>query len=156
MTQAIIQYAFDPNFVLGVQNVEAGAQIVILEQSKVINPSLILWDVNIFNQYITLVATLSSPTPLALTAPSAAAQTQLVVSNRQLANDLQKWNFYGTQSFISSVGAPGMVVDDKNRVLQNGNPVWLYPNNGSPAQQWILFQTSMKALADDLAELEGA
>ncbi|NLS27167.1 hypothetical protein S2M10_21600 [Sphingomonas sp. S2M10] len=156
MTQAIIQYAFDPNYVLGVQNVQAGASVVILQRSMVTNPAQILWDINMFNQYITLVATLSSPTPLALTAPTAAAQTQLVVSNRQLANDLQKWTFFGNQSFISSVGAPGMVVDDKNRVLQNGNPVWLYPNNGSPAQQWILFQASMKALEEDLAEIEEA
>ncbi|WP_294329365.1 hypothetical protein [uncultured Sphingomonas sp.] len=156
MTQAIIQYAFDPNYVLGVQNVQAGSPIVILQQSKVTNPSLILWDVNVFNQYITLVASQTSPTPLVLTAPSAAAQTQLVVNNRQIANDLQKWNFYGQQGFISSVGAPGMVVDNKNRVLQTGNPVWLFPNNGSPAQQWIQFPVTLKALEEDLAELEGA
>ncbi|WP_010543990.1 RICIN domain-containing protein [Sphingomonas elodea] len=156
MTQAIIQYAFDPNYVLGVQNVQAGAPVVILQQSTVTNPALILWDINMFNQYITLVASQASPTPLVLTAPSPNAETRLVINNRQSSNNLQKWTFFGSQSFISSVGAPGMVVDDQNRGLQNGNPVWLYPNNGSPAQQWILFSATLRALEEDLAELESA
>lgn len=156
MTQAIIQYAFDPNYVLGVQNVQANAPVVVLQRSTVTDPSLILWDINMFNQYITLVASQASPTPLVLAAPSGAAQTRLAVVNRQASGNLQKWTFFGTQSFISSVGAPGMVVDNKDRILQNGNPTWLYPNNGSPAQQWILFPATLRELEENLAELESA
>lgn len=154
MTQAIIQYAFDPNYVMGVKNLQDGAAVVLLQRSLVTNPSLFVWDINSFNQYITLVATLPSPTPLVLTTSSASAQTPLTVNNRQVANDKQKWTFFGSTSFILSVGVPGMLADDKNRVLADGNPIWLYPNNGSPAQQWLLAPVAMKEFEDATKELE--
>ncbi len=39
--------------------------------------------------------------------------------------------------YILNVPEPRLCIDNQNRVIKGGNPIWFYEFNGSQAQQWI-------------------
>ncbi|MCA8073859.1 RICIN domain-containing protein [Burkholderia vietnamiensis] len=49
-----------------------------------------------------------------------------------------QWDFFSHPGFIVPRADESLFLDDKSRVVSNGNPLLLYPVNGSPAQQWRL------------------
>ncbi len=134
MPQTIITYAGNPNFALACTNAQAGATLTL--QPLTGTPlSQLLWNVNRLNGYITLAASVV-PNVLALATTSCASGTLITAQLRNGTDTKQQWNFLIGTSIINSIGCPGMCVDVQNRVVAAGTPIWLYPVNGSPAQQW--------------------
>nr|WP_255220058.1 RICIN domain-containing protein [Burkholderia glumae] len=50
----------------------------------------------------------------------------------------QRYDVITKPNYLLSVANHQLCIDNKGRGLSNGNPVWLYQFNGSPAQQWNL------------------
>ena len=157
MTYCMFQYAMDPTLALGVTNQQAGAQLSL--QSVTGNPNFITWNYNPLNGLITLAA---SGTPgLCVTIPGNSCNGTPVL---QLAQPLslsnpnskyQQWRTLGVTTFVTSVGCSTQVIDVQNRVPAVGTPIWLYPYNGSPAQQWTIGYLTM-ADVEAARELEHA
>lgn len=145
MPQAIISYAANPNYALALPNPQAGAQ-VSLQPIQGTPFGQLLWQVNPLNGFITY-ANSSPGNTLVLATTSCNAQTPLTVQIQNTSDKKQLWNFIVGTTTISSVGCPGMCVDDQYRGTQPGTTIWLYPLNGSPAQQWIIQPVDSKDLA---------
>jgi len=148
MALCLFEYAMDPTLALGVTNQQAGAQLSLQSVSN--NPNNITWNFNPLNGLITLVG---SGTPgLCVTIPNSSCNGTPVL---QLAQPLptsnpnskyQQWRVLGNTTYLTSVGCPSCVIDVQNRQAVVGTPVWLYPYNGSPAQQWIVQSLMMADL----------
>lgn len=151
MPQAIITYAGNPNFALACTNVQAGASLT-LQPLNGTPLSQLLWKVSRLNGFITLAASVI-PNVLAVATTSCASGTPITAQMQNGTDTKQQWNFLIGTSIINSVGCPGMCIDVQNRVVAAGTPVWLYPVNGSPAQQWN-FETVDAVDVEVAAELE--
>ncbi|GGF72343.1 hypothetical protein GCM10007301_35170 [Azorhizobium oxalatiphilum] len=151
MPQVIITYAANPAYALAATNPQTNAPVTL--QPVVKTPlSQLLWNVNRLNGLITLAASVS-PNILAL---STSGQNQSPITLQLLApgSANQQWNFLIGTTVINSIGFPGYVIDNEGRGTTAGNTIWLYPVNGSPAQQWNLEvqdAASVAAVAKELA-----
>jgi hypothetical protein len=149
----LFEYALDPTLAIGVTNQQSGATLSV--QSVTGNPNFITWNFNPLNGLITLAA---AGTPgLCVTIPgytcsgTPVLQLQQPLPASNANSKYQQWRTLGNTTFITSVGCPGMVIDVQNRSVQVGTPIWLYPYNGSPAQQWVqvgLTQLDIEAVSE--------
>ncbi len=158
MALVLFQYAMDPTLAMGVTNQQSGSPLSL--QSVTGNPNLITWNYNPLNQLITLAA---SGTPgLCVTIPGASCSGTPVLQLQQplpLSNansKFQQWRQLGSTTYLTSVGCSTQVVDAQNRSPAVGTPLWLYPYNGSPAQQWIVSSLLQSDIKERLQELEKA
>ncbi|ASL42856.1 hypothetical protein bAD24_I05145 [Burkholderia sp. AD24] len=127
----IIEYSQNPNFVLGITDQSLGSQVVLKNKSG-LAPRLAFWDVNFDSGVITLNA---SGGTLGVGADTV---TPEALAKLKSAADSIRWDFFSSPGFIVPASNHALCLDDKNRVVSDGNPIWLYPVNGSPAQQWRL------------------
>jgi hypothetical protein len=137
MAQYMIQYAANPGLVMAVTNQQSGATLSIQKYGG--DSNLFVWNYNPLNKLITLVA--SGTQQLCITVPGNNCNGTPILQIQPAAipaSQYQQWNVIGGTTFINSVGCPGKCIDLDNRNINPGTPIWLYPNNGSPAQQWIL------------------
>jgi hypothetical protein len=137
MPSGIIQLASNPSFCMAASDQQNGSKLQLMPVSGT-NTRLILWNWSRFSQQITLISTMNSPEPLVVDTQDCSSETDIIVANRDTSSESQQWQWLGATTFLISVGCPGMVIDNDHRQLNPGNPIWLYQNNGSPAQQWIL------------------
>jgi hypothetical protein len=127
----IIEYAQDRNFVIGVTD-QILNSAVVLKNKKGLPPRNALWDVNIDTGTITLN---SSGGTIGLGVDRLAAEAPVKL---KYAPDSIRWDFLSNPGFIVPVTDHSLCLDNKGRSVTDGNTIWLYPVNGSPAQQWVL------------------
>jgi hypothetical protein len=131
----LIQWQLDTSFALGVTDQVVGAPVVLC---KINGGRDILWDIDIAKNVILLT---SSGDTLALDFKNqqGANQVPLVLSPYNGApTPTQLWAFWygGRLGYITSLANSSLVLDVQNRVGKDGQQVWGYTFNGSPAQQW--------------------
>lgn len=137
MPSGLILLAANPSLCIGAPTQQSGTPVKLVPVTGT-NPAQIIWSWSTLSGQITLQSTMSSPTPLVLTTSGCGAQTPITVNNRVSGQNLQQWQWFGTTAFLTSAGCAGMVIDNQYRTQSSSNVIWLFPNNGSPAQQWIL------------------
>lgn len=131
----VIQYKQDPTYVLGVNDQIANSPVVVRKQGT---PNrFVLWDINFDTGVISLN---SSGGTLALDPQGdrVAPEVPLVLAPVNPAAAGQRYDVITKPNYLLSVANHQLCIDNKGRGLSNGNPVWLYQFNGSPAQQWNL------------------
>lgn len=129
----IIQWQLDTSFALGVTDQIVGAQ---LQLCKIGGGRNIIWDVDIAKNVILLA---SSSGTLAVDFKNQQANNQglLVLSTYSGSpTPTQQWSFWTRGGYITSLANQSLVMDVQNRVPKEGQPIWGYTFNGSPAQQW--------------------
>lgn len=127
----IIEYDQDPNYVIGVTD-QSQDNGVVLRSKKGLAPRFAFWDINFDSGIISLNA---SGGVLAIGADRIAPEALLRLKPTQAAI---QWDFFSHPGYIVPRADESLCLDDKGRVVADGNPLWLYPINGSPAQQWRL------------------
>ncbi|WP_426400805.1 RICIN domain-containing protein (plasmid) [Ralstonia sp. R-29] len=131
----LIQWQLDTSFAMGVTDQIVGAPVVL---SKINGGRNILWDVDIAKNVVLLS---SSGDTLAMDFKNqqAANQVPIVLSAYNGAptptQQLAFW-YLGRLGYITSIANPNLVLDVQNRVAKDGQTIWGYTFNGSPAQQW--------------------
>jgi len=132
----VFVWQLDTSKVLGVQDQQSGSALGLYPRNG--SGATIVWEVDVTKNAIFLD---SGEGQLAVDFKngSISAEVPLVLSTYTgTPTNSQKWSVLARQGFITSVANPSLVVDDKGRGTAPGNPVWAYPINGSPAQQWKL------------------
>lgn len=121
------KYASCPNMVIGISDQQAGSSLVL----KPINSELknILWNMNLKTGEIVLVAS----DDLVMDTNGSSGITLQQRSKGKLS---QQWDMAITRGFIRNKQYTTHVIDSYNRGTREGNPVILFPYNGSEAQQW--------------------
>ncbi|MBR8237544.1 MULTISPECIES: RICIN domain-containing protein [unclassified Burkholderia] len=131
MGQYIIEYAQDPDYRLAVTDQISGSAVV-LRNKKGLTGRHCIWDINFDNGIIALSG---SGDVLAIGADRIAPEAYLKLKP---TSEAIPWDFFDKPGYIVPFADPNLCLDDKDRVVRDGNPIWLYPVNGSPAQQWKL------------------
>lgn len=127
----IIEYKQNQDFVLGVKDQQDGAAVVLRKKDTALR--YVLWDLSFDTGAITLN---SSAGKLAIGADRLAPEVLLSLKVYNPADQKQRWELLKNPGFILSFADNSLCIDNKNRVTSDGNPVWLFKFNGSPAQQW--------------------
>ncbi|KVO85396.1 hypothetical protein WL21_05325 [Burkholderia ubonensis] len=127
----VIEYAQDTNFVLAVQDQILGSQVVI-KNKKGLAPRYAFWDVDFDSGVISLN---SSGGGIAVGADRIAPES---LAKLKLRQDAIHFNFFLHPGFLIVASDPSLCLDVKDRKVADGTPTWLFPYNGSPAQQWRL------------------
>ncbi|HHX4057927.1 RICIN domain-containing protein [Streptomyces noursei] len=127
----IIEYSQDPNYVIGVTD-QSQDNPVVLRSKNGLAPRYGFWDVNFDTGIVSLN---SSGGVLAIGADRIAPESLLKL--KPSASAIQ-WDFFSKPGYIVPRSDESLCLDDKGRVVKDGNPIWLFPINGSPAQQWRL------------------
>ena len=135
MSTYLFQYAQDKDYVLGVTDENSNAKVV-LRKAKGTPYRYILWDVDQDSGVITLN---SSGGQLAIDpqGENLSSQTLLTLAVVKTGAQSQRFDMVTKPLYILSVPEPGLCIDNQDRVVKDGNPIWLYEFNGSQAQQWI-------------------
>ena len=121
---------------LGVQDQIAGSPVRLYPLTT--TGAHLVWSIDFTNNAILLDAA-SGTLALDFQGGKAAAQTPLILSPYTgTPTKTQQWSLLVRPGFITSLANTSLVVDDKDRNPNAGNPVWAYPFNGSPAQQWTV------------------
>ncbi|MCP1926391.1 RICIN domain-containing protein [Bradyrhizobium elkanii] len=131
MGSYIIKYKANEDFVIGVHDQAVGAPIVLRKRHAALR--YIVWDIDLAAGSIRLHAS----DRLAL-APSGNAirEARLYLQFYDAANPNQQWEFGENPGPIYSLVNRNLCVDNNNSRQQEGNPIWLYPENGTVAQKW--------------------
>ena len=127
----IIEYDQDPTYVIGVTD-QSQDNGVVLRSKKGLAPRFAFWDINFDSGIISLNA---SGGVLAIGADRIAPEALLRLKPTQAAI---QWDFFSHPGYIVPRADETLCLDDKGRGVADGNPLWLYPINGSPTQQWRL------------------
>ncbi|AOJ12212.1 RICIN domain-containing protein [Burkholderia vietnamiensis] len=127
----IIEYSQDTDFVLAVQDQMLGSPVVI-KNKKGLAPRYAFWDVDFDSGVISLN---SSGGGIAIGATPIAAESYAKLALRQ---DAIHFDFFLHPGYLMVDVNPPLCLDVKDRRIADGTPTWLYPYNGSPAQQWNL------------------
>lgn len=135
MSEKFIQWRANTSLGLGVsdQIVGAAAGIYPLVGSS----ATLIWNVDLSKNVILLDAG-GQTLALDFQNGNIAPEVPLVLSVYNGApTKSQQWSFIARPGYITSLANTSLVVDDKVRNTNPGNPVWAYVFNGSIAQQWI-------------------
>ncbi|MFT0175134.1 RICIN domain-containing protein [Paraburkholderia mimosarum] len=127
----LIEYKQDRNFLLGVNDQQDGAAIVLREKGTILR--YVAWDLNYDTGAITLN---SSGGDLAIGADRVAHEARLSLTVYNRVDQRQRWELLKRPGFILSFADSSLCIDNDARQTNDGNQVRLYKFNGSPAQQW--------------------
>ncbi|WP_210168621.1 RICIN domain-containing protein, partial [Bradyrhizobium viridifuturi] len=130
----LIEYKQDRHFVLGVKDQQDGAAVVLRKKDTPLR--YVLWDLNFDTGAITLN---SSGGNLAVGTDRVAPEALLSLKVYNPAIQSQRWEFLKSPGFILSLPDNSLCIDNKSRGTSDGNPVWLFKFNGSPAQHGTSF-----------------
>ncbi|MEO0036318.1 MAG: hypothetical protein RLZZ501_2341 [Pseudomonadota bacterium] len=134
MSAKIIQWQADTSRGLGVSDQIVGAQVGLYPLSG--TQAYLVWQVDLSKNVILLDAG-AQTLALDFQNGKAVGEGILVLSAYTgTPTPTQRWSFITRKGFITSLANTTLVVDDKGRGIEPGNPVWGYPFNGSVAQQW--------------------
>lgn len=119
-------------FVLGMTELANRGRIVLLHSTA--KEVLTAWsygrDGTISPTFDTTLVIDSNPTGGTVTGE------QPFVLNTRSATASQKWRYEPSSFTFRNVQNPGIVIDLRDRKVQEGNTIWTYKQNGTPAQQW--------------------
>ncbi|WP_052321512.1 RICIN domain-containing protein [Ralstonia sp. A12] len=148
----VIRLRANTTFFLGVRDQIAFSPVELKQTG---DGQTTIWDIEWHNNAVLLR---SSQGWLALDfqGQRAASEVPLIVSPYNGApTPTQRWSFFVRPGYITSLANPSLVVDVKDRGIKDGQPVWGYTFNSSPAQQWVL-SSPFEVLAEALEEAETA
>ncbi|MGU2452346.1 RICIN domain-containing protein [Pseudomonas aeruginosa] len=130
---------------LGVVDQNDGASVVARKKGAANRH--VLWDINFDTGTITLN---SSGGQLAITPKgnNVSSQTPLVLSTVKPGTLSQRFDVISKPGFLLSMANAELCIDNDGRGVKDGNTVWLYNFNGSPAQQWRLVPLMNMMLAE--------
>ncbi|RAZ92381.1 hypothetical protein DPM33_00200 [Mesorhizobium hawassense] len=135
MAQKFIQWRADTSRGLGVNDQIAGAPVGIYPLFG--SAATLIWSVDLSKNVILLDAS-GNILALDFKGGKIAPEVPLVLSEYKGApTKSQQWSFTVRPGYITSLADKSLVVDDKLRGIDPGNPVWAFGFNGSIAQQWI-------------------
>ncbi|KAA0087686.1 hypothetical protein CIW54_13130 [Paraburkholderia sp. T12-10] len=117
------------------------------KEKKTTPGRFLLWDLDFDTGAIKLVAS-NNTLAIDTQGQRISAETPAVLNAYDRNAASQKWDFISKPNFILSVSNPSLCLDNKGRSITDGNTVWLYPFNGSLAQEWALVPLSNFKLAD--------
>lgn len=132
--QYVIKYAKNTQFVIGVSDKISGASVVLLDTKATPDNSFYLWDLQDDNT----IALNSASARLVIDCGSLTSGSYLKLSayNSGKVTPTQQW--YYDETFYYNLNNSDFVIDNQYRGESSNNPIWLYPFNGSVAQQWLL------------------
>ena len=131
--QKIIQWQLNTSFAIGVPDQISGSPLVL---SKISGGRNAIWDVDLAKNVILLTAS-GGTLAVDFTNGQAGNQVPLVLSPYNgTPTQTQQWSFLIKGGYITSLANTSLVIDVKSRVATDGQPIWGYTFNGSPAQQW--------------------
>lgn len=142
----LIEYKQDRNVVLGVKDQQDGAAVVLRKKDTPLR--CVLGDLNFDTGAITLN---SGGGNLTVGTDRVAPDALLSLKVYNPAIQSQRWEVLKSPGFILSLPDNSLCIDNKTRGTSDGNPVWLFKFNGSPAQQWN-FVPLMNLRAMEVAE----
>lgn len=129
-----IVWKADTSKCLGVKDQQAGAPVGLWPLKT--TGATIVWNID-FTKNVIFLNSSGGQLALDFQGGKVGAEVPLVLSEYNgTPSDSQRWTFLSRPGFIVSMANTSLVVDDKYRGTEDGTPVWGYPFNGSPAQQW--------------------
>ena len=151
--QGIIQYYNNPALCIGAVDQMAGSKVQLTSTTSA--PNLILWQWDTIQGTFTLVSSIGAPgSQLVLTIPGSTCTGNpvLTVNAPQPNFPYQVWSHLMDPGVIASVSCSGNVVDAQSRQVTAGTSIWLYANNGSPAQFFTFVEVNSNLMLADTLE----
>lgn len=134
MSEKFIQWQADTSRGLGVSDQIVGAAVGLYPFTG--TAATLVWTVDLTKNVILLSAG-GQTLALDFQGGKVGPEVPLVLSAYNgTPTKSQQWSFLVRKGYITSLADTSLVVDDRGRGTQPGNPVWAYPFNGSVAQQW--------------------
>ncbi|MQA26180.1 MAG: hypothetical protein GEU94_12090 [Micromonosporaceae bacterium] len=147
MTDAsLIMYDANHRFGIGVTKVNANSSVVLHELSTSgEGDDFTRWILQEKTGHLVLKAKTPDHITLALDVREVKGRTQLCVKEYDQDSSTQKW-IWSRKPLIVPSTEDTLCVDNYEQTQVDGNKIWLFPKNGTPAQNWKIVRVA--AFAD--------